>query len=299
MRRMLFVSLSFLAVNAFALNNRSAVSVNGSDLNPCTTTSPCRSFGAALAQTNPGGEVIALDSGGYGSFTAAQAVTVSGAPGFHAAITAPAGNGITVSAGPADAVFLRNLVIIGAGGSNGIDVQSAASVHIVNCLVRGFTSGSGVFIEGPGAETEIDHLFAQGNATGVGINAAALTRDRITNSQIDDNMTAGIDAQNDVRAVVSDTSLSGNAIGVRVQSTLQTTADVTLDHCIIAANGVGIFASNPDINLRAVVRLYGNVISYNVGTGILLSAATAFTYGNNAFSANNPDGGPLTPLAQQ
>src|SRR5437867_3903117 len=189
MRRMLFVSLSFLAVNAFALNNRSAVSVNGSDLNPCTTTSPCRSFGAALAQTNPGGEVIALDSGGYGSFTAAQAVTVSGAPGFHAAITAPAGNGITVSAGPADAVFLRNLVIIGAGGSNGIDVQSAASVHIVNCLVRGFTSGSGVFIEGPGAETEIDHLFAQGNATGVGINAAALTRDRITNSQIDDNMT--------------------------------------------------------------------------------------------------------------
>src|SRR6266550_2086250 len=81
---------------ALAQNNRSAVSVNGSDANLCTTTAPCRSFTAALAHTNPGGEVIAFDSGGYGPFTITQAVTVAGASGIHAAITVASGNGIEV-----------------------------------------------------------------------------------------------------------------------------------------------------------------------------------------------------------
>jgi hypothetical protein len=58
----------FSAAAASALNNRSAVSVSGNDVNPCTTVSPCRSFVAAVAATNAGGEVIAIDSGGYGPF---------------------------------------------------------------------------------------------------------------------------------------------------------------------------------------------------------------------------------------
>ena len=70
-----------LAHSAFALNNRSAVSASGLDTNPCTVSSPCRSFTSALAQTAYQGEVIALDSAGYGSFIVSQDVIVSGAPG--------------------------------------------------------------------------------------------------------------------------------------------------------------------------------------------------------------------------
>ena len=40
-------------------------------------------------------------------------VSVVGAPGVHAAVTAFAGNGVTVSAGEADVVVLRNLYIAG------------------------------------------------------------------------------------------------------------------------------------------------------------------------------------------
>ena len=141
MRRYSFlVALFVLAVPAFALNNRSAVSVNGSDLNPCTVASPCRSFGAAIAQTNTGGEIIALDSAGYGPFTIPGTFTVSGAPGVHAAITVTAGNGITISGTPSDRVTLRNLVIIGGGGMVGIFEQVAAEVRVLNCLIRGFSS---------------------------------------------------------------------------------------------------------------------------------------------------------------
>src|SRR2546428_13558978 len=92
------VALVFLiAPAAFALNNRSAVSVNGNDLNPCSVASPCRSFGTAIAQTNPGGEIIALDSAGYGPFTITGTFTGSGAPGVHAAITVPSRTGTTIN----------------------------------------------------------------------------------------------------------------------------------------------------------------------------------------------------------
>src|SRR5438128_7296523 len=123
------VFLLCLAPAALASNTRSAVSVNGSDANPCTPASPCRSFGAAMAQTNPGGEIIALDSAGYGPFTVSMSVTISGAPGVHAAISVTSGTGITVSAGVSDKIILRNLVLIGTGGFYGITHQNAAELH--------------------------------------------------------------------------------------------------------------------------------------------------------------------------
>src|ERR1700747_3305666 len=104
-----------LSVSSAFANNRSAVSVNGNDLNPCTVASPCRSFTAAIALTNPGGEVIALDSAGYGPFAVPSSLTISGAPGVHAAITVTlvSGIGITVNAAATDNVTLRSLVVIG------------------------------------------------------------------------------------------------------------------------------------------------------------------------------------------
>ncbi len=67
-----------------------------------------------MAQTNIGGEIIALDTAGYGSFTANKSVTVRRAPGIHAAISA-ASDAITVAATASDRVTLRNLVLIGTG----------------------------------------------------------------------------------------------------------------------------------------------------------------------------------------
>jgi hypothetical protein len=78
---------------------RTFVSTSGNDANLCTPTQPCRSFTAAIAQTTAGGEVIALDSGGYGPFTVNKALTIAGA---HVAITVFSGTGIAVNAGSPD-----------------------------------------------------------------------------------------------------------------------------------------------------------------------------------------------------
>src|SRR5438874_2570104 len=97
--------------------NRSAVSVKGLDTNPCTVASPCRSFAQALTQTNRLGEVIAVDSGGFGPVTINKAIKITAAPGVYAGIGVPAGyTGVQVLAPASDVVVVRGLTVIGAGG---------------------------------------------------------------------------------------------------------------------------------------------------------------------------------------
>src|SRR5882672_10685706 len=138
-----------VSATAFAQNNRSAVSVNGSDLNLCTTVSPCRSFGVALTHTSAGGEVIALDSGGYGPFTINQSVSVIGAPGVHAALTASSSHGIDVAAGASDSVKIRNLnvMLTGPPFRSAINATTFGALSIENCSVDG-GNGHGIVIAG-------------------------------------------------------------------------------------------------------------------------------------------------------
>src|SRR6186997_3019638 len=122
---------------------RTFVSTSGNDANPCTRTDPCRNFAAAIANTLAGGEVVALDSGGYGAVSITKAVTIAGAPGAHVAITAFAGNAVTVNAGAADTVVLRNLYLSGLGADNGIAFQAGGTLHVESVVATGF--GTGLF----------------------------------------------------------------------------------------------------------------------------------------------------------
>src|SRR5271166_2419577 len=65
------VASTFVAVMAqapaYAQQPRTFVSPTGSDSNPCTLVAPCRTFQAAIAQTNSGGEIAVLGSAGYNS----------------------------------------------------------------------------------------------------------------------------------------------------------------------------------------------------------------------------------------
>src|SRR5207248_7037557 len=129
---------------------RTFVASNGLDTNPCTHDQPCRSFNAAIAATTTGGEVVALDSAGYGTATIAVAITIVGAPGVHAGISVFSGNGIEVNAGSGDSVVLRNLSITGLGGTRGVNVTGVGALHVENCIVAGFTD-FGIFANVTGA----------------------------------------------------------------------------------------------------------------------------------------------------
>jgi hypothetical protein len=81
--------LMVLSAGAAEAAQRTFVSAgSGSDANPCSRALPCRSFGTAIGQTDSGGEVVVLDSGGYGPVTVTQSVAIIAPPGVHAAVTA-------------------------------------------------------------------------------------------------------------------------------------------------------------------------------------------------------------------
>src|SRR5512132_2933185 len=65
-----------LPLTANALPQRTFVASNGADTHPCSLVSPCRSFGTAIAAVAAGGEVIVLDSAGYGAVTITQSVSL-------------------------------------------------------------------------------------------------------------------------------------------------------------------------------------------------------------------------------
>src|SRR5258708_22670922 len=62
------VLLSVALAQVAAAAPRTFVRSTGSDVNPCSLASPCRNFAAAIAAVDAGGEVIVLDSAGYGVF---------------------------------------------------------------------------------------------------------------------------------------------------------------------------------------------------------------------------------------
>jgi hypothetical protein len=290
--RRLFLVLLFLPIAALAQNNRSAVSINGSDTNPCTPASPCRSFAAAMNQTSPGGEIIAIDSAGYGPFTIDRWVTVTAAPGVHAAITVNSGIGITAT--PSAPVTIRNLVLIGNGGTVGIQSAPAALLRVINCVIRGFSS-TGIYA---GGTAVIERTAAIDNTSGIDLANGAQSAGRgvITNSTMQGN-TYGVIVRERTSAVVKDSVLTGNTVGAAALSALDgASAEVTLENCTIAHNsGAGVQGNATGIAIARVF-LSQNVIAYNA-QGVLLTAASAFTFNNNRFVGNTTDGGPFSSVA--
>ena len=299
--KLLIAACLMVAPAVLGLNNRSAVSINGLDTNPCTVASPCRSFGVALAATAAGGEVIALDSAGYGPFTVAQSVTVSGAPGVHAAITTSSGDGIFINT-TGITVLIRNLVLIGAGGSVGIHRTDAQEVRVAGCLIRGF-SLYGIQAEINAGDLTVEHTAVLDNTGAVGISircgVSAVSHGTITDSSLEGN-SLGVNAQANSKVIVSNCTITGNATGAEADanSLPGQNSEMVLESCTIGHNGNGIAAAAVGQE-TATIYMSQNVVAFNTFGAITVGASAVFSFGNNRFAGNGTDGGPFPPIAMQ
>src|SRR5215468_1013888 len=139
--------LAFLVVGTSLIHaqaTRTWVSGVGDDVNPCSRTAPCKTFAGAISKTAPGGEIDALDPGGFGALTITKAITLDGGGGQVASVLVAGTNGIVVQAGANDVVIIRNLRINGISGSgnggfNGIRFISGKDLNVENCVIFGFT----------------------------------------------------------------------------------------------------------------------------------------------------------------
>jgi hypothetical protein len=144
-----FVSALYTAP-AHAQATRTWVSGAGNDANPCSRTSPCETFAGAYAKTDAGGEIDALDPGGFGTLTITHSITIDGGGGTVASTLANSGTAISVAAGANDVVIIKNVRFQGLLGGNpscpfgcgstGLSYTSGGQVVCDNCAFIGWGS---------------------------------------------------------------------------------------------------------------------------------------------------------------
>src|SRR5438445_2616656 len=110
----LFMLLLISRSTAQAQATRTWVSGVGDDANPCSRTAPCKTFAGAISKTAAGGEINAIDPGGFGALTITKAITID-VTGTFGSILVSSGNGIVISAAATDTVRLRGLDINAVG----------------------------------------------------------------------------------------------------------------------------------------------------------------------------------------
>jgi hypothetical protein len=131
------ITLAFTGT-AQANGSRSFVATYATDNPACSAASPCRDLAAALAVTNSGGEIVVLNSGGYGPATITQPVVIT-AIGVDASITAASGNGLTINT--SGNVTITGLNLDGVGtGNDGILVSSVGFLRLYSMQIQNFAN---------------------------------------------------------------------------------------------------------------------------------------------------------------
>jgi hypothetical protein len=291
-----------VASDACAAAQRTFVASSGSDSHPCSLTQPCRSFATAIAQTNAGGEVIVLDSAGYGAVTVTKSVSIISPAGIYAGISVFAGSdGVTINA-LAAIVVLRGLAINGQGGSIGVNIQSAARVRIESCIVSGMAS-HGIVDASVGELAVIDTIVRDNGGAGIRLAAdASVVVDRVRSEH---NASDGLYVANvssAASATITDSVFAHNALngiaadGIGSSTAIPDTLSITVDRSTLADNGGDGFRGDSSPS-HVVASLTRNVIQHNAFEGIelftpLVNGILYATVADNAF-ADNADYGIL------
>jgi hypothetical protein len=275
---------------AHAQATRTWVSGVGDDANPCSRTAPCKTWPGAISKTAAGGEIDALDPGGFGTVTITKSITLDGGGGQVASIlSSPGVNGVNVSAAATDVIILRNLRINGAGGATGVQVNTAAKVIIEKCDIFGFATAA-VNVT-PGSATtvnvKIQETTLNNNNAGViskPTNGATVNMS-IDHSWIDAN-SGGLKADGtgggSSNHAINDSSLSLNG-GAGVNGVSGASGNVAIDMMrdTITKNGGAGVQANISGGGTAMVTVGESLLSNNGSAWQALNGASLLSYKNN------------------
>jgi len=289
----------FAAPNALAVAPRTFVSSAGLDTNPCSIGSPCRTFGAAVSQTAVGGEVLVLDSAGYGPVTLTQSVSLISPTGVYAGISVPVGqSGVTID-DPSAVVVLRGLTINGqgAGGDFGIWIKAATRVHVESCVVSRMASNGLELYPGLGTPEVFvkDSIFRDNGNYGIyTLTNANITLDHVRVERSGFNG-IGVDPSTSVTLTIANSVVAGNqGHALLLRSASPMVSNISVDNSEFTANGgsgidcIGGGGSITLIVARSMLRGNGSRGAYVATSGGTGSVVAAFQ--DNAISGNNASG---------
>jgi hypothetical protein len=283
------------AATAHAQATRTWVSGVGDDANPCSRTAPCKTFAGAIAQTAAGGEIDALDPGGFGAVTITKAITIDGGAGQIAGVLVSGTNGIVIQAGPNDVVRLRNLDINGLGtGLNGIRFVAGAGLEVHNVHVYQFTQ-QGIDFEAPTSAqaflTVTDSQVENNGGGAIWLTGAGTPIAFITNVNMQFNA-RGLRAEDGSVVHVKNSVASNNNASGFVALGTSRAVTLNLDHCAAFRNTTGVYAgSNSNVNIS------DTTVTSNT-TGLLLAGGGINSAGNNTVIGNGTNGAPSSMAGQ-
>ena len=293
----------FAAVAVQGQAARTFVSSAGSDANDCSRSSPCRNFQRAHDAVAAGGEVVALDSAGYGTVNITKSVTITG-EGVHAAATSPSGGGNVVTVnGTGITVNLRNIQVQSHPASvsgSGIFARNFAVLHIEGCTVRASSVGlhfSPLAADGTPARKLFikDSTFKNNGASGIFLSNAVDTGTlsaTIERTRIENNGNGGGEFRF-ARVTLRDCLSSGNAFtGILAQAG----AEVTVESCVATYNGNhGIAAFD-----GGIIRVSHSTATNNTQFGFRNDGTSTFESRENSTVRGNGLGnisGTITPIS--
>jgi len=298
--------LAFLVVGTALVHaqaSRTWVSGVGDDANPCSRTAPCKTFAGAISKTAPGGEIDALDPGGFGALTITKAVTLDGGGGQVASVLVAGTNGIVVQAGASDVVIIRNLRINGISGSgnggfNGIRFLSGKALGIENCTIFGFTQ-NGIDVNLASAATVWIQGTTVANNTGNGVAVSSTVASAtvgIDHSNFNLN-SFGVLAGNNSKVTVTNSAATGNAFGFVAQPNAGT-GELDIHNSTASNNSnTGIFSGG--MAGTATIGIANVSVFNNAVTGLFAGAnGSLLSYSNNFNSSGGAPSGAATPGPQ-
>ncbi len=266
------------AGDASAVQQRSFVASDGLDTNVCTRAAPCRSFASAIAQTLPGGEVVVIDSAGYGPVTISGPISLIAPPGVYAGISVSSGIGVNVTAGSSDIVVLRGLSINNVGtGTAGIVAASGLRVVIDRCSISGFgAGGSGLSLTTTlFTGLDVTDTVIRDNTTGVQLSGPQfLSQVTLTRVRIESNGT-GVDASGGALFLrLVDSAITGSSgDGFHVNPTGTKTVRFEIQRSEIIGNNVAVNAAAFNVGANILGSIADSLVSENGSFGIYANAA--------------------------
>jgi hypothetical protein len=257
----LAAAFTLIAAPASAQATRTWVSGVGDDVNPCSRTAPCKTFAGAISKTAAGGEISVLDPAGYGAVTITKSISIV-ADGAEGSVLAAGVNGIIINAGANDAIYLKGLMLEGAGtGTNGIRFLAGGELNIQDLVIRGFQAGPGV---------------------GIDIQPITNARVYVSNTLV---------ARNNAGIVAKSAPPPANALGA-----ITPVVSVFLDDVKVVQNkGAGITADGAS----AAIRLNNSTVFGNGGGLASANSGQIISFGNNAIASNGADGAPAAKAPLQ
>jgi hypothetical protein len=288
-----------LASLAQAQATRTWVSGVGDDVNPCSRTAPCKTFAGAISKTAAGGEIDALDPGGYGTVTCTKSITIAGDGTMASILSSGVPAGLNVN-GAGIKVHLRNININGAGttlGTNGINFTNGAGLWVEDCTFENF---SNIAISIPSStgnnELHLKNVNIRNAVEGVHVVDTGAFTTMMTgwNVQIT-NTTTAVNCGTGARGHMSFSNFGFySSAGLSASSN----ADITLQDCSITGMGAAV-GSTIGINTSgtAHARIVRCVITHNVNA--LGLGAVVDTGGNNTIMDNGTNQDPNGTLFQQ